>query len=101
MKTILGRVSRLEERYEAQLSADKPVRVFVTYAGKDADLATSTCQRYLRDGIHGILTEIVQLDGGMDHLSDEDIEKFVASFPIKAAPITSAVARHQATEVRS
>ena len=68
---------------------------------KDADLATSTCQRYLRDGIHGILTEIVQLDGGMDHLSDEDIEKFVASFPIKAAPITSAVARHQATEVRS
>ena len=98
MKTILGRVSRLEERYEAQLSADKPVRVFVTYAGKDADLATSTCQRYLRDGI---LTEIVQLDGGMDHLSDEDIEKFVASFPIKAAPITSAVARHQATEVRS
>jgi hypothetical protein len=98
MKAIFRRVGRLGERYEAQLSGNKPVRVFVTRAGKDADLATSTCQRSIRDGI---LTEVVQLDGGMDHLSDEEIEKFVASFPIKAAPITSAVARHQATEVRS
>jgi hypothetical protein len=70
----------------------------MTRAGKDADLAPSTCQRYIRDGI---LTEIVELDGGGDHLSDEEIEKFVASFPIKAAPITSAIARPQAAEVRS
>ncbi len=41
MKAIFRCVGRLEERYEAQLSADKPVRVFVTYAGKNADLATS------------------------------------------------------------
>jgi len=69
MKAIFRCVGRLEERYEAQLSGNKPARVFVTRAGKDADLATSTCQRFIRDGI---LTEIVQLDGGMDHLSDED-----------------------------
>jgi hypothetical protein len=80
MRAIVRRVGRLEERYETQLSPKKPLRVFVTRAGKDADLAKSTCQRYLRDGI---LTEIVQLDGGADHLSDEEIEKFVESFPIK------------------
>jgi hypothetical protein len=40
--------------------------------------------RLSKPNAHGS-PEIVRvlLDGGMDHLSDEEIEKFVATFPIK------------------
>jgi hypothetical protein len=74
---ILRRVGRLEERYESELSG-KPkqrLRVVVTFAGGEfANLATSTCQRYLGGGF---LHELVKLDGDDDHLSDEDLEKFI------------------------
>lgn len=42
-------------------------------------MATSTCTRYLRDGF---LTEVVKLDGDDAAISDEELEKFVAGFPI-------------------
>ena len=48
-------------------------------AGSEANLATSTCTRYVRDGL---LTEVVQLDGAMGSISDEELETFVARFPI-------------------
>jgi hypothetical protein len=81
MRAIVRRVGRLENRYETQLSGKpkEPLRIIITRAAKHADLATSTCQRYFRDGN---LTEVVELDGLRDHLSDEEIEKFVGSFPV-------------------
>jgi hypothetical protein len=46
-------------------------------------LANSTCKRTL--GANGSLTEIVELDGSGEHLTDEDLEKFIASFPIETS----------------
>ena len=81
MKAIVRRVGRLEDRFETQLSG-KPkssLRIVVTRAGSEANLATSTCTRYVRDGL---LTEVVQLDGARGSIIDEELETFVARFPI-------------------
>ena len=82
MKAIVRRVGRLEDRFQTQLSG-KPkssLRIIVTLAGSAAaNLATSTCTRYVRDGL---LTEVVQLDGARGSISDEELETFVARFPI-------------------
>ncbi len=45
------------------------------------NLATSTCTRTLWPS--GGLMEVVQLDGSQDNLSNEDLERFIASFPIQ------------------
>jgi hypothetical protein len=86
MKTILRRVGRLEDRYAAHLS-DKPqvaVRLLISYPWKGAlNLATSTCQRTLNAG--GAVTEIVKLDGRDEDIGEEELEKFIASFPIQSA----------------
>jgi hypothetical protein len=82
MKAIVRRVGRLEDRFQTQLSG-KPknsLRIIVTRAGSGpASLATSTCTRYVRDGE---LTEVVHLDGERDAISDDELETFVARFPI-------------------
>jgi hypothetical protein len=44
-------------------------------------LETSKCRRTLTAS--GSLTEVVRLDGIRGGLSDEELEKFVQSFPIK------------------
>jgi hypothetical protein len=85
MKAILRRVVRLEDRFETQLSdkAKSSVRIIVTLAGSEpASLATSTCTRHVRADV---LTEVVELDGARGSISDEELERFVASFPIEAA----------------
>ena len=82
MKAIVRRVGRLEDRFQTQLSgrAKDSLQIIVTRAGGGpANLATSTCTRYVRDGI---LTEVVQLDGDDSGISDEELETFVARFPI-------------------
>ena len=48
-----------------------------------ASLANSTCTR--KRYADGQLTEIVDLDGSLDDLSEEEIEQFIATFPIEAA----------------
>ena len=50
-------------------------------AGDGVNLATSTCTRRLAP--NGVLTEVIDLDGG-DSLSDEELERFIARFPITA-----------------
>jgi hypothetical protein len=85
VKAILRRVGLLEERYETQLSG-KPqnrLRLVVSLSWKGpASLATSTCQRYLRGGF---LTELVKLDGDDSAMSEEELERFIESFPIETA----------------
>ena len=46
-------------------------------------LETSKCKRILDR--NGLLTEIVELDGGRDGLSDVDLDRFIATFPVVAA----------------
>jgi hypothetical protein len=82
MKAIVRRVGRLEDRFENQLSgkSKSSLRIIVTRAGSEpANLVTSTCTRYVRDGV---LTEVVDLDGARGSIGDEELEKFITSFPI-------------------
>jgi hypothetical protein len=44
-------------------------------------LETSTCRRTL--SANGVLTEIVRLDGTRGGMTDEEMEKFVESFPVE------------------
>jgi hypothetical protein len=82
MKAILRRVVRLEDQFETQLSGEpkSSLWIIVIRAGSEpANLGTSTCTRYVRDGVR---TEVVDLDGARGSISDEELETFVASFPI-------------------
>ncbi|MGA2715627.1 MAG: hypothetical protein ABSG41_21215 [Bryobacteraceae bacterium] len=85
MRAILRRVGRLEDRFALD-SSGKPrlgVRVIVGLPWKGAaNLAKSTCRRLLRAG--GI-TDIVELDGDDASISEEELETFIASFPIRSA----------------
>jgi len=57
------------------------VRLVVSCVCGPPNLATSTCSRRL--GPDGALTEVVYLDGCGDDLSSEDLERFIAAFPIQ------------------
>jgi hypothetical protein len=48
---------------------------------RELRLETSTCQRILTPT--GSLTEIVRLDGSRAGLADEDLERFIATFPVQ------------------
>jgi hypothetical protein len=81
MKAIVRRVGRLEDRFQTQLSGkpNSSLRIIVTRAGSEpANLVTSTCTRYVRDGL---LTEVVHLDGARGLIGNEELETFVARFP--------------------
>ncbi len=47
----------------------------------DPNLANSTCRRTL--SADGQLTEIVHIEGGVDDFTNEDLERFIAGFPIE------------------
>lgn len=84
MKTILRRVGRLEDRFAINSSGTPRVGVRVIVSrpwGGPLNLAASTCRRTLNPG--GAITEVVDLDGDGNDLSEEELEKFVASFPIE------------------
>jgi hypothetical protein len=85
MRTILRRVVQLEGHYETQLFGKRPVafRIVVTFAGRGPlDLTKSRCRRTLGDG--GVF-EMVYLEGPREQISDQDLEKFIATFPIELA----------------
>jgi hypothetical protein len=83
MRTILRRIGLLEDRYAAHLS-DTPkvaVRLRISYPWKGAlDLAKSRCTRMLT--AVGTVIETVWLEGDADGISDEELERLIASFPI-------------------
>jgi len=85
MKTILRRVGRLEERFAINSSGDPKValRILVSLPWKSpASLATSTCTRMLNTA--GGVIETVKLDGDAASISEKELEKFIARFPIEA-----------------
>ena len=84
MKAILKRVGRLEDRFAINSSGKPQVTVRAIFHSSwrgPVNLATSTCRRTLNPG--GGIFEIVELDGDDDGLSEEELEKFIASFPIE------------------
>ena len=81
MLRLKGRLYKLEKTLVPEKGPLKRFRVLVDGVGS-TNLATSTCTRTLRSGT---LTEIVKLDGSVDGLSDEELESFIESFPIKEA----------------
>lgn len=86
MRMIARRVGRLENQHRSnRSSASRPgLRVIVSLPWKgSANLATSTCQRTLHAD-YG-LTELVKLDGDEDSISEEELEKFIATFRVEVA----------------
>jgi hypothetical protein len=86
MKAILTRVQRLERQFAPSFARDfiqnprTRMRYIVGAIGHSLNLATSFCTRSLtRDGY---LTEVVDLDGASDDISDEELERFIESFPV-------------------
>jgi hypothetical protein len=71
------------EQHRKQVSKE-PFRVLIRSVCGPPNLATSTCERRL--GRDAQLTEIVHLDGGRDDFTDEQLEKWIATFPIEAPP---------------
>jgi hypothetical protein len=65
---------------EASRKPTTSMRMVVTSAGGGpANLAKSTCLRYIRNDC---LTEVVELHGDDSGISDEQLEEFIAGFPI-------------------
>jgi hypothetical protein len=86
---IARRVGRLESRHQfnSGLASRPRLRLIVSLPWKrPAELATSTCKRTLQPD-YG-LTELVRLDGGEDGITDAELEKFIASFPVEIAGST-------------
>ena len=77
--SLQSRVKTLERPKRAIAAA--PFRVIVSHAGKRFDLATATCERTLCSD--GSLLEIVKFGGSGRELTGEDLERFIASFPIE------------------
>ena len=78
MKCLNSRLGKLENA----LAPRQMERMRLVCHGVDryANLANSTCTRYIAGGQ---LWEVVRLDGSPDHLSKEDLEEFIQSFPIQ------------------
>ena len=87
MNTFTKRVVRLERHRAPKFSPDyvanptSHMRIVVSAAGRTVKLETSTCTRRLSET--GALSEVVILDGSGGDLSEEDLEQFVQSFPVK------------------
>ena len=75
--SLKTRLSRLE-RQHSQVERGR-FRMVVSHAGKPFDLATATCTRTLMPD--GGLMEIVNVSGSGHDLREEDLEKFIQSFP--------------------
>jgi len=77
--SLRTRLQKLE-RHRSQIERGR-FRIVVSHAGKPFDLATATCTRTLMPD--GGLMEIVNVNGSGHDLSDEELERFIQSFPIE------------------
>ena len=84
MKTIATRIARLEDQFG---SSDKPrsrSRLLIMDLGSKLCLADATCQRTL--GRDGTLMELVNFRKhaeGPDELTAEELDAWVAGFPVQ------------------
>ena len=75
-----ARLKALEQRRRA---SNKRFRIVASTSGVPLNLANSTCKRTLE--ANGLLTEIVDLDGSDQGLTDENLERFIAGHPVEAS----------------
>jgi hypothetical protein len=81
MKNLDRRLARLEDRLAPDFARDPRQRLRAVVCNLALSLETSTCRR--TRSANGVLTEIVRLDGARDGMTDEEMEKFVESFPVE------------------
>ena len=73
-----SRIERLEtQRRDVQ---ERSFRIVVTRTGT-LDMEKSTCTRTRLP--NGLLSEIIQLEGTDEHFADDDLERWIESFPIE------------------
>ena len=86
MKIMDRRLRRLEDQIGPAAQPDvlrhprQHIRVVVGALGRALNLAESTCSRTL--DASGLLTEMVELNGDGQGLSREEIDRFVARYPV-------------------
>ena len=87
MKPVIRRLRRLEDQFG---SADKPrpsFRLVVRDLGSKLCLADATCKRMLAaDGTVMELVKFQNHDEGPDELTNEEMNRWVDSFPIEVTP---------------
>jgi hypothetical protein len=86
-RALATRLHRLESALGRTDAPPTVTRLVVCDLGRTLNLEKSKCTRTLGNGW---LTELVDLDGDGTQLSDEELERFVASFPIIRDPKGSA-----------
>ena len=84
MKSLARRVHRLQRQFAPipdylQNPRDR-FRLVVSGMDHPLNLATSRCTRTLCP--NGTLLEVVHLDGIRGNLNDEEVDRFVGSFPV-------------------
>jgi hypothetical protein len=86
MRVTIRRLRRLELQFKPAIPRDflqNPhgrVRLVVARMDRQASLERSTCTRRLSES--GFLTEVVRLDGTRAGVTDDELERFVSSFPV-------------------
>ena len=73
--------SRIERLETQRRSAEQDSLRIVVTSPWPTDLTKATCSRARCE--NGSLMEIVNLNGSRDGISDEDLERFIESFPIQ------------------
>jgi hypothetical protein len=71
-------------KLEARLVPREPkvgLRIVYSSIAKPLSLATSKCVRWLCED--GTLTEFVRFDGNCKDMSDVELERFIAGFPMR------------------
>ena len=87
MKTVVRRLRRIEDQLGPNVQCDfvrnprRRLRLVVARMDRPLNLATSRCTRTLSPD--GFLMEVVRLDGIRTGLGEEELERFVASFPVQ------------------
>jgi hypothetical protein len=80
MLRLRGRLNRLERILVPSKGPRTRFRLVMSAVCGDLNLVTSTCERRLANGV---LTEVVHLDGDRSELSNEQLERFIESFPVQ------------------
>jgi hypothetical protein len=78
---LKARLKKLERQQNQ--AAREPFRLVVSHAGKPLDLSKATCTRTLYPNGH--VMEYINLHGGDYGLREEDLERFIQSFPIEVS----------------
>jgi hypothetical protein len=89
MKTLVRRLRRIEDQLGPKVQRDfvrnprQRLRIVVARMDRPLNLSTSRCTRTL--STDGFLMEVVRLDGIRTGLGEEELERFVASFPVQTS----------------